>query len=188
MFTLKHTFKHLHRVALSGICTLLIFTMPQAQAQPGKQVALFDGKTLNGWDYDAKVWRVQDGAITAGSHEQKFPRNSFIATQKTFANFDLSLKIKCSGDPETGLINSGIQIRSKRLKDDPTSSVKGYQVDCGQGWFGKIYDEHRRGLIFPKPLNAGELAAKVDTYGWNEYRILAEGPPHPGLDQWGEGE
>ncbi|MGB2092189.1 MAG: PVC-type heme-binding CxxCH protein [Akkermansiaceae bacterium] len=176
MFTLKHTFKHLHRVALSGICTLLIFTMPQAQAQPGKQVALFDGKTLNGWDYDPKVWRVQDGAITAGSHEQKFPRNSFIATQKTFANFDLSLKIKCSGDPKTGLINSGIQIRSKRLKDDPASSVKGYQVDCGQGWFGKIYDEHRRGLIFPKPLNAGELAAKVDTYGWNEYRILAEGP------------
>lgn len=143
-----------------------------AQQSP-PPVALFDGETLQGWDYAAEVWRVEDGAITAGLQDGKFPRNHFISTQKNYANFDLGLKIRCAGDPGTGLINSGIQIRSARLAD---GSVAGYQVDCGVGWFGKIYDEHRRGLISPQPIDAKALSAVLDPYGWNEYRILAEGP------------
>ncbi|MDP0492399.1 MAG: DUF1080 domain-containing protein [Verrucomicrobiota bacterium JB023] len=136
-------------------------------------VSLFDGKTLEGWEYNESIWRVEDGAITGGSHDKKFPKNDFISTKKTYGNFDLSLKIKCSGDPETGLINSGIQIRSARL---PNGRVAGYQVDCGDEWFGKIYDEHRRRLIYPEPLNEAKLLENIDTFGWNEYRILAEGP------------
>ncbi|MEM7395821.1 MAG: DUF1080 domain-containing protein, partial [Verrucomicrobiota bacterium] len=136
-------------------------------------VSLFDGKTLAGWDDPKGVWRVEDGAITAGSYEKKFPRNEFVGTKKSYANFELTLQIKCSGDPKTGLINSGIQIRSARL---PNGSVAGYQIDCGQGWFGKIYDEHRRGLIYPKPIDEAKLLKAIDPFGWNEYRILAEGP------------
>ncbi|MFC7338773.1 PVC-type heme-binding CxxCH protein [Haloferula chungangensis] len=139
----------------------------------GKGVSLFDGKTLDGWVSTEGVWRVEDGAITGGSHERKFPRNEFISTGKSYANFDLSLKIKCSGDPATGLINSGIQIRSARL---PNGRLAGYQIDCGDEWFGKIYDEHRRALIYPEPIDEPKLLAGIDTFGWNDYRILAEGP------------
>ncbi|MDF1739094.1 MAG: DUF1080 domain-containing protein [Verrucomicrobiales bacterium] len=142
----------------------------QSSAEP---VPLFDGKTLDGWQSSEGVWRVEEGAITAGSHDRKFPKNEFICTSKSYANFELTLKIKCSGDLETGQVNSGIQIRSARL---PNGGVAGYQVDCGKGWFGKIYDEHRRRLIYPEPIDEAALLMGVDTFGWNEYRILADGP------------
>jgi putative membrane-bound dehydrogenase-like protein len=154
---------------LGALVGLLQHSMPLW----AEEVSLFDGRTLQGWDYTEGVWRVEDGAVTAGSYEKKFQRNEFICTKKVYANFELKLKIKCSGDPKTGLINSGIQIRSARL---PNGGAAGYQVDCGKGWFGKIYDEHRRGLIYPGPVDEPTLLKAVDTYGWNEYRILAEGP------------
>ncbi len=69
-----------------------------AVAQPlqAEPVSLFDGKSLNGWESTEGVWRVEDGAITAGSHSKNFPRNEFISTEKSYANFELTLKIKCS--------------------------------------------------------------------------------------------
>lgn len=153
---------------------LLMWILPTlVSAQTPEPVSLFDGKTLDGWESSDGIWRVEDGAITAGSHEKKFPKNEFICTEKSYANFDLKLKIKCSGDLATGQVNSGIQIRSARL---PNGSVAGYQIDCGKGWFGKIFDEHRRRLIYPKPVDEEALLKGVDTFGWNDYRILAEGP------------
>ena len=161
-----------HCLFVAAILAILSNSFLLAQ-EKSKPVSLFDGKSLAGWDFTKGVWRVEDGSITAGSYKKKFPKNEFISTKKSYANFDLKLKIKCSGDLATGQVNSGIQVRSARL---PNGVVAGYQVDCGKGWFGKIYDEHRRRLIYPTPINEAELLKKVDTFGWNEYRILAEGP------------
>lgn len=148
-------------------------TLAQNGPEEGKSVSLFDGETLEGWDFTPGVWRIGDGVIAAGSPDRKVPRNEFISTKKNYANFDLRLKIKCSGDPDTGMINSGIQIRSARL---PNGHMAGYQVDVGAGWFGKIYDEHRRKPLYGEPLDPEALAEAVDVFGWNEFRILAEGP------------
>ncbi len=136
-------------------------------------VSLFDGKTLDGWDFDPAMWRVEDGVITGGSTTEKIKKNDFISTKKSYQNFELKLKIKVSGDPKTGLINSGIQIRSVRQG----SAMSGYQVDCGAGWFGKIYDEHRRNKVIwaPMPEQQAALDKAIDVFGWNEYRIRAEG-------------
>ena len=137
-------------------------------------VPLFDGRTLEGWDYDPAIWRIEDGCITGGSTTEKIPRNTFIRTQRSFQNFELKLKIRCSGDPKTGMINSGIQIRS--LPDG--DAMCGYQIDCGAGWFGKIYDEHRRNQVIwsPTPDQQTALDQALDVFGWNDYRIRAEGP------------
>jgi putative membrane-bound dehydrogenase-like protein len=137
-------------------------------------VSLFDGKTLDGWDYDPAMWRVEDGVITGGSTTEKIKKNDFISTKKSYMNFELKLKIKVSGDPKTGMLNSGIQIRSVR----EGSAMSGYQVDCGAGWFGKIYDEHRRNKVIwaPTPEQQAALDKAIDVFGWNEYRIRAEGP------------
>ncbi len=137
-------------------------------------VSLFDGKTLEGWDYDPEIWRVEDGLITGGSTTEKIKANYFIATKKSYQNFELKLKIKCSGDPETGLINSGIQIRSVRVPGG--HHMAGYQVDCGDTWFGKIYDEFRRRKVIAEQVDAAALDKVVDVFGWNDYRIRAEGP------------
>lgn len=152
---------------------LLLFTCTSwiTAAEP---VSLFDGQTLKGWDYDPAVWRVEDSVITGGSRTDKIKENYFICTNKSYQNFDLRLKIKCSGDPATGLINSGIQIRSLRVPGG--NHMSGYQVDCGKDWFGKIYDEFRRNKVIAEPLDAIALNKAVDVYGWNEYRIRAEGP------------
>jgi putative membrane-bound dehydrogenase-like protein len=148
----------------------LLFVPFVLHAEP---VSLFDGKTLDGWDFDPAMWRVEDGVITGGSTTKKIKKNDFISTKKSYQNFELKLKIKVSGDPKTGMLNSGIQIRSVR----EGSAMSGYQVDCGAGWFGKIYDEHRRNKIIwaPTPEQQAALDKAIDVFGWNEYRIRAEG-------------
>ena len=155
---------------LLALCSLL---SAPCHAEP---VSLFDGKTLDGWDFDPKIWRVEDGLITGGSTTEKIKENYFICTKKSYQNFELKLKIKVSGDPKTGLLNSGIQIRSVRVPGG--AHMSGYQVDCGAGWFGKIYDEFRRNRVIwaPTPEQQAALDKAVDVFGWNEYRIRAEGP------------
>ena len=156
---------------MKHILSLLILTTA-LHAEP---ISLFDGKTLDGWDYDPKIWRVEDGMITGGSTTEKIKENHFICTKKNYQNFDLKLKIKVSGDPKTGMLNSGIQIRSLRVPGG--AHMTGYQVDCGAGWFGKIYDEFRRNKVIwaPTPEQQTALDKAIDVFGWNEYRIRAEG-------------
>ncbi|MBE7497407.1 MAG: DUF1080 domain-containing protein [Verrucomicrobiaceae bacterium] len=156
-------------LSLLALCSLL---SALCHAEP---VSLFDGKTLDGWDFDPAMWRVEDGVITGGSTTEKIKKNDFISTKKSYQNFELKLKIKVSGDPKTGMLNSGIQIRSVRAEG---GAMSGYQVDCGEGWFGKIYDEHRRNKVIwsPTPEQQAALDKAVDVFGWNEYRIRAEGP------------
>jgi len=153
---------------------LLLLSAVMAAPVVAEPVSLFDGKTLEGWDYDPKVWRVEDGAITGGSRTEKVKTNYFISTKKSFHNFELKLKIKCSGDPATGLINSGIQVRSHRTANG--RGVAGYQIDCGDKWFGKIYDEHRTRGVIAQAVDQAALDQVIDPFGWNEYRIRAEGP------------
>src|SRR5687768_13354019 len=77
-----------------------------------KPKALFDGKTLEGWEGDTKLWRVQDGLVTGGSLETSLRHNEFLATKQSFRDFELTLMIKLTG--AGGFVNSGIQIRSVR--------------------------------------------------------------------------
>jgi hypothetical protein len=49
--------------------------------------------------------------------------------------------------------------------------VKGPQADAGAGWWGKLYEEHGRGLLWKE---SGEKHVKPEE--WNEYVIEAVGP------------
>jgi len=72
-------------------------------------VSLFDGKSLDGWDGNAKFWRVEDGALVGESTAQNPSGNTYIAYRKLEAHdFTLKLRIKVEGDG-----GSGIQYRSK---------------------------------------------------------------------------
>ena len=136
-------------------------------------VPIFDGKTLAGWETRSpELWSVQDGCLTGGNGE-KVKHNDFLATQKSYSNFVLKLKIKLTGDPATGLINSGIQIRTQR---NPSGhEVKGYQCDYGEPkWYAGIYDEGRRNK-FIAPADMEKIKPAVNLWGWNEYVIRADG-------------
>ena len=141
-----------------------------ALAQP---VSLFDGKTLDGWESrEPKLWKIEDGCITGGDGT-KIPHNDFLCTKKSFSNFELTLKIKLTGDPTTGLINSGVQIRTQRNPEG--HEVCGYQCDYGEpNWYAGIYDEGRRNK-FIAPADMAILHPAIKLWDWNDYKIRAEG-------------
>lgn len=137
-------------------------------AEPGF-VALFDGKSLTGWNGDQSVFRIEDKAIVGGQLKEKIPHNFFLAHQKDFANFDLRLQFRLKGEKT----NAGIQIRSKRIPNH--HEMIGYQADLGQKYWGALYDESRRRKILAGP-DLKELEKVLKKDGWNDYRILSEGP------------
>lgn len=131
-------------------------------------VTLFDGKTLEGWDGDAKVFRVEEESIIGGQLKEKIPHNFFLSTKEEYADFELQLEFKLVGNDT----NAGVQIRSKRIPDH--HEMIGYQADLGQNYWGALYDESRRNKILTAPKK--EDMAKVLKLGdWNKYRILCEG-------------
>jgi len=138
-----------------------------ARAEP---LPLFDGKTLEGWEGDLAWWRVEGGEIRGGSATQNVPHNFFLATTKSYQNFDLRVKLRLTG---TGFVNSGVQIRSVRVPNN--TEMSGYQVDYGAGWYGKLYDESRRNKVIADSVDPKAVLAAVKEGEWNEYRILAEG-------------
>ena len=139
------------------------------QAAP---VPLFDGKTFEGWEGDiGEVWRIEDAALTAGSLEKRQAKNNFLATRKTFANFELTLKWRLQGSE--GFVNGGVQFRSKRIPNH--HEVSGYQADLGAGYDGALYDESRRNKILERPSKEVLEKARKPLGEWNDYRIRAEG-------------
>ncbi len=144
------------------------------EAQEDQTVSLFDGQTLQGWHVrkpEQSWWRAENGAITGGSLTRRVPRNTFVCTNESFQNFDLRLKIRIRGNG--GFINSGIQIRSVRVPN--SHEMRGYQVDVGDGWWGKLYDESRRKRVIATAANLPAVEQAIRKDDWNEFRILAQG-------------
>lgn len=164
-----------------------------------KWQALFNGKDLKGWVQHGGKARffVEDGVLV-GQTVPKTP-NSFLCTEKHYSDFILELEFKV--DPE---LNSGVQIRSHSLPDYKKGQVHGYQVEIdpsmapyepnpekkrpanldengnpvpeGQPrlWTGGIYDEGRRGWLYP--LNKDPVARAAFKPGrWNHIRVEAIG-------------
>lgn len=147
--------------------SLLFALGSQLSAAP---VAIFDGKTFNGWEGETKkVWRIEEGAIVGGTMEGN-KQNEFLATKKSYRNFILKLEYKLVGTE--GFVNGGVQFRSKRIVQPP-NEMSGFQADIGAGYSGCLYDESRRKKML---LEANkELMAKLEKPGeWNQYEIRAE--------------
>ena len=158
---------------------------------------LFNGRDLDGWNGDPKLWSVRDGVIHGETTpEHKANGNTFlIAEDLVLEDFELELSFRCNATN-----NSGIQYRSKHITDGNPKNpwvVRGYQHEIRNetklpNVAGFIYDEGgKRGRI----CNVGEKAewtAKgkqvtgqlIDAAGfeklfrlgdWNDVRIVAEG-------------
>lgn len=122
----------------------------------------FDGQSLTGWSGNMELWSVKDGVIT-GHTPTGLKKNEFLIAPVQAGDFRLSVEVLL----EKNQGNSGIQFRSTPEKG---GSVKGYQADIGAGWWGKLYEEHGRALLWKesgeKHLRPGE---------WNTYVIEARG-------------
>jgi hypothetical protein len=126
---------------------------------------LFDGKTLNGWDGDPRLWKVQDGVIVGSTEGVTLNGNSFLISKQSYRDFILKLDVKLRNH------NSGVQFRSEAL---PNWVVAGYQADMAEdNYWGSIYEERgKRGIL----ANGWEKARTVlKPHDWNEYEILCQG-------------
>ena len=136
----------------------------QVPLRPGKQDGdlLFSGSSFALWHVDPAVWSIEDGEIV-GRTTTGLPRNNFAVSHLLLADFEFTFEVKLVGDAG----NSGVQFRSEPLAE---GDVAGPQADIGPGWWGKLYEEHGRGLL---EATGGE--AHVKKGEWNTYRIVAKG-------------
>lgn len=121
----------------------------------------FNGKTLDGWSGPKGNWKVENGELIGTSPALK--KNEWLVAPLAVGDFRLIVEVKLA--PNAG--NSGIQFRSSA---EPNGEVKGYQADVGVGWWGKLYEEHGRALLWK---DSGDQHVKKDD--WNTYEIVAVG-------------
>jgi putative membrane-bound dehydrogenase-like protein len=131
-------------------------------ATPENAAGFFNGRDLTGWVGDPSLWSVENGEIVGKTAGLK--RNEFLRSETSAGDFRLTFRVKLVGDAG----NSGVQFRSAAL---PDGEMKGDQADIGPGWWGKLYEEKGRGLIWSK---SGE--AFVRRGDWNTYEVVASGP------------
>ena len=141
---------------------------------------LFDGKNLEGWDGDPRLWSVRDGVI----HGETTPEN--VAAGNTFliwkggdvGDFDLRLSFRCNATN-----NSGIQYRSKHITDDSVKNkwvVRGYQHEIrNEETFpnvsGFIYDEGGSRARSCQGVDQAAFKDLMRVDDWNDVVIRAEG-------------
>ena len=174
--------------------SLLLISACCSALAAGGWTDLFNGKDLEGWvQRGGKAsYAIVDGCIV-GTSALDTP-NTFLCTGRDYGDFILEYEFKV--DPK---LNSGVQIRSHSSASAqeivwqgkpvtiPADKVHGYQIEIDpdpkkdRWWSGGIYDEGRRGWLFPGALG-GEAQAftdqgrKIFKQGeWNHVRVEAKG-------------
>ena len=152
-----------------GLLFLTLLAGTTASAQTWR--SLFNGKDLKGWKQvnGTAKYEVINGELVGTSVDS--PVNSFLVTEEEFGDFILEMEFSMDS------INSGIQIRSERRENYLEGRVYGYQVEFDptpRAWTGGIYDESRRGWIYPLEYNRGAKSA-FRLKQWNYCRIEAIG-------------
>ena len=149
---------------------------------PGETVRLFDGKSLDGWTGETGLWTVEPSGDGGGpaivGRSPGLDHNTFLTTTRAFADFDLTFEAKLIPNDA----NSGVQFRSERIAEEgeataePDSEMRGYQADMGKGWWGKLYEENMRGMLYPAEGKPDQKSAEsaVKPGEWNVYRVRAE--------------
>jgi putative membrane-bound dehydrogenase-like protein len=120
---------------------------------------IFNGQDLTGWSGQGGLWSVENGELVGRT--DGLQNNEWIVSDLSADNFRLTLEVKLVDNAG----NSGIQFRSRAREGE----VAGYQADVGAGWWGKLYEEHGRALLWDK---SGEEHVKLGH--WNTYEVVAE--------------
>ncbi len=155
-----------------AIFLLTLFSCGEEDKKEEPWESLFDGNSLTGWSVKGgeALYEVRKGEII-GKTVKNTP-NTFLSTDEEFDDFILELEYWV--DPS---MNSGIQIRSNSFPYYQNGRVHGYQVEIDPSerrWSAGIYDEGRRGWLYPLSENPqAQDAFKADD--WNHYRIEAIG-------------
>ena len=138
---------------------------------------IFDGKTLDGWEYDPVYWRVENGALVGEiTPSTILKRNSFIIKKGLILqDFELIVEYRV-----TDRGNSGINYRSEKIDTLPYA-MRGYQADInGQNnYTGQNYEERGRTTlayqgqqtIVNGPENASTIKDHIKNNAWTKTTV-----------------
>ncbi|RKX33316.1 MAG: DUF1080 domain-containing protein [Verrucomicrobia bacterium] len=149
------------------------FGLASAPTTQADWTPLFNGIDLTGWHQlnGRAPYTVVDDAIV-GTAIADTP-NSFLATDAVYGDFVFECEVKVEGS-----INSGVQFRSLSTPDYRDGRVHGYQCEIddktARSWTGGIYDEARRGWLYPLELNPPSKSAYLPGR-WTHLRIECVG-------------
>lgn len=148
---------------------LLAFIEARGEAAPLANPAwttVFNGKDLEGFDGDPKLWRVEGGLIAGRA--SKLPGSSFLKVNKELSNFIVEFDVKLIKG------NSGLQFRAKNPPNIPNNRyiLIGYQADVGESYWGSLYEEGGRGMLAQV---ANEIWSSITLRDWNHYVVSAIG-------------
>lgn len=167
--------------------------IPGTEPVPGLPgfVSLFNGRNLDGWFGDPRVWSVLDGTITGQTTEQvRITENSFLIWKDEVEDFELRLKFRL----EAG--NSGIYYRARKRTPGQTKgeALVGTQADFSADgrWTGVIMEYTLREVLAERGQKVlietngtkqvtgalgdpAQLLAAVKTNEWNDYTVTAKG-------------
>lgn len=187
-------------VLVAGVsCLPSALAAPPPQASPVQPLqesgftAIFDGKSLQGWDCDTSFWRIENDSIIGESKQDHQPHQNIFCIWKGGepANFELKAEYRLTGVKDG---NSGIQYRSVELPNVARWVMKGYQadIDLKQQYTGQVYEERGRGFLalrgqiaeVPDGKKSGSIGAVGSDTGlkefikpndWNDIDIIARG-------------
>lgn len=174
--------------------TLLAFAACSTAFAADGWTELFNGTNLDGWvQRGGKAKYTVEGGTIVGTSMLNTP-TTYLCTEKIFGDFTLEYEFKVN--PK---MNSGVQFRSECFDKDtqidvggktklmPAGQVFGYQVeidgepDKDRWWSGGIYDQSRRGWIYPGKSGGDEAAFTKQgreifkQNEWNHVRVETSG-------------
>lgn len=191
--------RHFHLTLVAAIfSSLFVMDTPHAVAEEPGFKSIFDGKSLDGWDGDPRLWSVRDGVIHGETTaENKANGNTFLIWKEgTLKDFELRLSFRC-----TATNNSGIQYRSKHITDGKVRNdwvVRGYQHEirneldlpnvsgfiygeglgrgriCLVGEKAKIGEDGKK-VVTDKLIDAAGFKKLFKLDEWNDVAIIAKG-------------
>ena len=158
---------------LTALLLTLLFLSSCEMVSSKTADSLFNGVNLDGWTQrnGTATFEVVDGTIV-GTTAEGSP-NSFLCTDKSYTDFDLSFEVKVDNE-----LNSGVQIRSQ-TEGGFRGRVNGPQVEIEAtghpkgGEAGYIFGEACGGWMTPLHKRAKHKHFKDGE--WNDYRVLVKG-------------
>lgn len=165
-------------------------------ADPARLVAagyrpLFNGQSLTGWTQVGGTgeFKVEDNTIVGFGRNIR--GNTFLRTKKTYSDFVLVFQFKFIN--RSG--NSGCQFRSRQRNGD--GRVFGYQCEhdhnAKRSFTAGIYDEARRGQLYPPKQSTKEFTAKFTAQGnklfkWDDWNTIVVKCDGRHIQTWLNGE
>lgn len=139
---------------------------PPDQVLSPQWASLFNGKDLSGWKKQgSEKWVVEDGAIYGEGISKEY---GYLATEKEYRDFHLSLRFKCEADG-----NSGVYLHTT-FEGDTAKHFGGRQVEIDPAigrHTGGIYGEGKGWIVWPAP----ELETVLRPWEWNDLLVMVEG-------------